>query len=134
MEKKIVITKLDYERLKKYLSSGAVASAPHLKQLALEVENGIVVEPSKIDGSVVTMNSEAEVRDLQSGDVDRYRLVWPENANVSENRISIIAPLGAALLGYREGDEIELTAPSGIRRVKIIKIHYQPEADGKYDL
>ena len=134
MEKKIVITKLDFERLKKYLTPGAVSAAPHLKLLAAEVENGIIVEPQKIDRSVVTMNSEAEVLDIKSGDVDKYRLVWPENADVAQNKISVTAPLGAALLGYREGDEIELAAPSGMRKAKIIKVHYQPEAEGRYDL
>ncbi len=132
MEKKIVLTRPDFERLKKYLS--AQGGAVHLKQLAAEAENCLIVEPQEIEGAVVTMNSVAEVEDMKTGEKEKYKLVWPEDADVAEDKISVLAPLGAALIGYREGDEVELSAPAGVRRVKIAKVHYQPEAEGRYDL
>lgn len=132
MEKKIVITRLDYDRLKQYLLKQG--NAPHLKQLSREVDSCVIVESQDIGSTIVTMNSVAEVEDLKTKEKDTYRLVWPEDADVGENKISVLAPLGAALIGYREGDEAELSAPAGVRHVKIVKVHYQPEAEGRYDL
>jgi regulator of nucleoside diphosphate kinase len=62
-----------------------------------------------------------------------YTLVFPRDANVDEGRISILAPLGTAILGYRVGEEFEWDVPSGKRRLRIAKVLYQPEAAGHYD-
>jgi regulator of nucleoside diphosphate kinase len=79
------------------------------------------------------MNSKAEIRDLNTKETMTYTLVFPLDANIDEGKISILAPLGTAILGYRVGDEFEWEVPSGKRRLRIEKILYQPEAAGDYD-
>ena len=88
-----------------------------------------VVEAEAIPRDVVTMNSEVRLQDLDSGDIKVYRLVFPSQAR-TENSISILAPIGTAMLGYRVGDVIEWRVPKGIRRLKVLDVLYQPEAAG----
>lgn len=75
------------------------------------------------------MNSEVRLKDLDSGDVKVYRLVFPTQARM-ENGISVLAPIGTAILGYRVGDVIEWRVPKGIRRLQVVEVLYQPEAAG----
>lgn len=88
-----------------------------------------MVEPDAIPRDVVTMNSEVRVKDLDSGDIKVYTLVFPSQAR-TKNSISILAPIGTAMLGYRVGDVIEWHVPKGIRRLKVLDVLYQPEAAG----
>jgi regulator of nucleoside diphosphate kinase len=75
------------------------------------------------------MNSEVRLKDLDSGDVTVYRLVFPSQTR-TENSISVLAPVGTAMLGYRVGDVIEWRVPKGVRRLKVLEVIYQPEAAG----
>jgi regulator of nucleoside diphosphate kinase len=78
------------------------------------------------------MNSEVYLRNLNTKEEIIYRLVFPEHADANQGWISILAPIGTALLGYRVGDVIEWKVPAGIARLKVEKILYQPEAAGDY--
>jgi regulator of nucleoside diphosphate kinase len=80
------------------------------------------------------MNSKVRVRDMQSGEVKDYTLVFPHQADVTEDRISVLAPIGTALLGYKAGDVIELSVPDGTRVLKVESVLYQPEASGDFHL
>ena len=135
-ERQIWITTFDLERLSS-LIDGVRAAGPQKKDyLALlekELERARVVDPEKIPGDVVTMNSVVRIRDLESGDETDYTLVFPSDARIEENRISILSAIGTALIGYRVGDTIEWKVPSGLKRLKVEGILYQPEASGHYD-
>jgi regulator of nucleoside diphosphate kinase len=76
------------------------------------------------------MQSRVRVRDLGSGQDTVYTLVFPREADVNAGRLSVLAPIGTALLGYRQGDEIEWPVPGGLRRLKVMKVLFQPEAAG----
>ena len=78
------------------------------------------------------MNSRADIVDLDSGETVTFTLVFPADANADEGRISVLAPIGAGMLGYRVGDEFEWQVPQGMRRMKVTKVHYQPEAAGVF--
>ena len=136
-ERQIWITTFDLERLSG-LIDGVRAAGPqkktYLAQLEKELERARVVDPKKIPGDVITMNSTARIRDLESGEETAYTLVFPADARVEENRISILSAIGTALIGYRVGDVIEWQVPSGKKRLKVEGILYQPEASGRYDL
>jgi regulator of nucleoside diphosphate kinase len=80
------------------------------------------------------MNSKISVTDIESGEKMIYTLVFPFGANIAENKLSILAPLGMALLGYRKGDTIEWSVPSGIKKLKVEEIIYQSEAAGDFHL
>ena len=84
-----------------------------------------------IPADVVTMDSEVALRNLDTGEEMVFTVVFPGKANVDERRLSVLAPLGAAVLGYRAGDIIEWTVPGGVRRLKVEEVLYQPEAARK---
>ena len=80
------------------------------------------------------MNSKIRIKNLDSGLEKIYTLVFPHSANINENRISILAPIGTALIGYEVGDTIEWPVPGGVTKFKVEEILYQPEASGDFDL
>jgi len=92
----------------------------------------VIVDSREVLQDVITMNSRAELVDLDTNETMVFTLVFPRDANIDEGKISVLAPLGAAILGYRLGDQFEWQVPAGIRRLKITKIVYQPEAAGDY--
>ncbi|MFO7569233.1 MAG: nucleoside diphosphate kinase regulator [Smithellaceae bacterium] len=133
----IHITKHDMDRLVELIDGlrrTPKANQANLDLLEKELYRGILVEPQEVPKDVITMNSKVSVTDVESGKTTTYTLVYPSAANISENKISIFAPLGTALLGYRKGDIIEWPVPSGTRKVRVHEIIYQPEAAGDYHL
>lgn len=134
--KQIWITYYDLERLSSLIESSKTPGYQkkfYLKQLDQELENAKVVSPQDIPRDVITMNSHVRIRDLGSGEKKEYILVFPSDARIEDGKISILSAIGTALIGYRVGDIIEWQVPSGLRRLKIEKILYQPEASGHYD-
>lgn len=91
----------------------------HLRELRAELERAIIVAPQDIPPGVITMYSTATVYDLTGHSRREITLVYPHEAQPADGRISVLAPLGTALLGYREGDEVEWLMPGGIRRLRI---------------
>ena len=129
----ILVTRSDMKELEQLLDLRGVSQARdrrHLETLAQELERAEVVPSERIPPDVVTMHSHVIVRDLDTGRDTGYTLVFPLDADINEGRISVLAPIGTALLGYREGDEIEWSVPGGVRRLKVVKVTYQPEASG----
>lgn len=106
----------------------------YLQELERELNRGKVVKSQDVPSNVITMNSEVYLRDLNTKKEITYRLVFPYRADASKGRISILAPIGMALLGYSVGDIIEWKVPAGIAKLKVEKILYQPEAAGDYHL
>ena len=74
------------------------------------------------------MNTRAELLDLESGEHMEFTLVLPRDENIEDGKISVLAPLGTAMLGYRVGDEFQWHVPYGIRKLKVIRVYFQPEA------
>jgi regulator of nucleoside diphosphate kinase len=129
----IQITQPDVERLRKLIvarTKAATRDQENLDMLAKELERAEVVPASEISPDAVTMHSHVLVLDLNSGVESSYTLVFPPDAEIAQGKISILAPIATALLGYREGDEIEWPTPGGLRRLKVAKVLYQPEAAG----
>ncbi len=111
---RIVMSRFDQERLEKLLTS--VGARPDLDALREEIDRAEVVEPEEIPPNCVTMNSRVRFADEQSGAEHEITLVFPGHANVEENRISILAPVGSALLGLSVGDIIEWPLPNARSR------------------
>jgi regulator of nucleoside diphosphate kinase len=97
--------------------------------LKSELERARVVLAEEAPTDVVTMHSQVRVLDLETGEQSNYMLVFPADADVAAKRISVLAPLGTALLGFREGDTLEWMMPGGMRRLRIEQVH-QTVADG----
>ena len=137
-ETNIQITKPDYERLTKLIEIARErerdANREYLDRLEEELDRAEVVRQKDIPADVITMRSTVRVKDLDTGEELIYRLVFPTEANYDESKISVLAPIGTAMLGYSRGDVIEWQVPSGVRRLSIEDVLYQPEAKGDYDL
>ena len=133
----IYITDYDSIRLKELLQVG-ISSAERdrrsLETLQGELDRAHIVEPSAVPHDVVTMNSRVRLTDLETNEELVYTVVFPSKANVEQRKISILAPIGTAILGYRVGDTVEWIVPHGVRRLRIEEIMYQPEAAGHYRL
>jgi regulator of nucleoside diphosphate kinase len=132
MRDRIYITDDDSERLRRLIAGRRGANPvdhEYLDMLEQELDRAEVVEPEAIPRDVVTMNSEVQLRDLDSGETRVYRLIFPTQTRTA-NSISVLAPVGTAMLGYRVGDVIEWPVPKGIRRLKVMDVIYQPEAAG----
>lgn len=125
----ILITELDAAKLRGLLAAFATARRDqgHLEELTLELERAFVVEPSELPRDVVTMHTRVRVTDLMTGEPHELVLVFPGQADVGAQRVSVLAPIGTALLGYREGDDVEWLTPGGLRRLRIEKV-IQPSA------
>lgn len=136
-ERAIQITELDRKRLLDLIrdaQSGEYRKSVYLENLRGELERAEVVAPERIAGDVITMNSTVTLTDQDTGEEETYTLVYPEYADTLQGKISILAPIGTAMLGYRVGDIFEWEVPAGKRRLKVEKILYQPEASGDFDL
>ena len=96
----IHITSRDKERLEKLLTEAAatLAQPPDLQALAQELKRAVVVDPDEIPADVITMNSRAEMKDLETGEQLTFTLVFPSQANIEEEKISVLAPIGAGML------------------------------------
>ncbi|MBE0417693.1 MAG: nucleoside diphosphate kinase regulator [Coriobacteriia bacterium] len=133
----IFITQYDKDRLSELLGVAEAFADPgtsHLQGLRMELERATVVPSQEIPPNVVTMNSTVFLRDLDSDEEFTYSLVFPDDADVDSGAISVLAPIGTAILGYAEGDTVEWPVPSGKRRISIEKVLYQPEAAGDFHL
>lgn len=129
----IYITDADMRRLQPIVESNK-KTRDDLRKLETELANARVVAPKEVPADVITMNSKARLRDLETDEDLVYTLVFPDQANIEQGRISVVAPIGTAMLGYRVGDEFQWEVPGGTVRMKVEEILYQPEAAGDYHL
>ncbi|WP_323840589.1 nucleoside diphosphate kinase regulator [Photorhabdus africana] len=129
----IIINELDAERLDSLLEQPAFADTSIADALNEELDRAEIVPPAEIPSDVVTMNSRIRFIDLTSNEERVRTLVYPASLQDSSDQLSVMAPLGAALLGLRIGDEISCELPNGEKtRVKVLELLYQPEAAGEY--
>tara|TARA_B100000614_G_scaffold155042_1_gene137330 strand:- start:4954 stop:5367 length:414 start_codon:yes stop_codon:yes gene_type:complete len=137
MENEILVTEFDLTRLERLVDMcwGCEGfDEKNLEALQKKISNCIVVPPEFIPDSIITMNSTFTVENEASGEKKTYTLVFPEDADIKGNKISILAPIGIAILGHKVGESIEWTAPSGLKKMTFIDIHYQPETCGQFNM
>ena len=106
--KNIVVTEADYGRLQRLIESSRQfrkRDVEHIDDLEQELERATMVEAGQVPHDVVTMNSRVRVKDLNSGRETTYQIVFPGNADIAKNRISVLAPIGTGLLGYSAGTD-----------------------------
>ena len=125
-----MLTKEDHKILSRLIADPAYRSQnrAEVRSLEEELQRAEVVSAADIPQDVVTMNSRAEVQDLDSNERMEFTIVLPEEARIEEGKISILAPIGAGMLGYRAGETFEWPAPRGTLRLKVVAVTYQPEA------
>lgn len=128
---KIVLSSLDLDRLDQLLSR-LPATDPARLQLEQELDRGAVVEPAAMPANVVTMNSTVRLRLLKTGEEPCLTLVYPKDLDATGDKVSVLAPVGSALLGLSEGDQIHWPMPDGeIQPIQVLQLVYQPERAGQ---
>jgi len=134
---RIIMNKLDYARILKCIQDGKsrkTINAAEAENLLNELHAAKIVEPYEVPGDIVTMNSIVRIKFLKTGKEIRFQIVYPDQANMKANKISIFSPVATALIGYKVSDEIDWMVPSGLTKIRIEEIIYQPEAEGNYEL
>lgn len=128
----ITITRLDLQRLERLLDS-LEDFGPTAQALETELARAQVVGHAQVPAGVVTMNSRVHCREESSGKDYHLTLVYPQDAG-GEGTVSILAPVGCALLGLTVGQHIDWPAPSGkTLKLTLLAVEYQPEAAGEYN-
>jgi regulator of nucleoside diphosphate kinase len=132
----IVVTAADNERLRTLIRLRRDSGDRDVAEaLADELDRAEVVPAERIAGNVVTMNSRVVFRDEETGENREISLVYPEDSSPEHGRISILAPVGTALLGLSVGQTIDWPLPQGrLKRYRVIEVVYQPEAAGHLHL
>jgi regulator of nucleoside diphosphate kinase len=136
-QRKIHITEFDLMRLRSLIVEARYSNyrgTPYLDNLVKELDRAIVVPSKEVPPDVITMNSQVRLRDLDTGEEMIYTLVFPEDGNISQGKVSVLAPIGTAMLGYQVGETFEWEVPAGNRKIKIEEILYQPEAAGDFEV
>lgn len=135
MSRQIYVTENDKNRLKKLINNAVLEglqsdkSFGHLKS---ELEKAKVLDLKQLPKDLITMNSRALIS--INGNEEEVTLVYPQDADLIENKISILSPVGTAILGYCAGDTVQWSVPSGITEIHIKEVLYQPEAAGDLHL
>ncbi|GCD12150.1 nucleoside diphosphate kinase regulator [Clostridium tagluense] len=133
MSRKIFITKSDKHKLLEIINKYEDSkNKQNLKDLEAEINRADVTSPEQLPSDVITMNTKVI---LLVGDTEEeINLVYPSEADISKNKISVLSPIGTAILGYCEGSIIEWKVPDGTVQIEVKKVLFQPEAQELYKL
>lgn len=118
----ITVSDRDASRLRQLIQTRAHSQTEHLGRLKNELERARVVPAAELPANVIAMNSTVELEDLEDGEIMTYTLVFPEHADAATGKISVLAPLGMAMLGFKVGDEFEWPVPAGTLRVRVRRL------------
>lgn len=131
----IVMTDFDWRRLRgllRILRERSSVDVNNLNALELELERARVVPAERVPSNVVTMNSRVTLLDADGDHRTSVALVFPDSPASEGSGVPVLSPLGLALLGCREGDEMVWPTRNGVRRIRLERVTYQPEALGHY--
>jgi regulator of nucleoside diphosphate kinase len=138
MKRNIHMTSIDLERLSVMVEKAKYSATKekmfYLEALESELKKATILASQDIPDTIVTMNSLVRLVDLNHDEEMICSLVYPEEADIINNKLSILAPIGTAIIGYSVGDTVEWEVPEGIIKLLIKEIIYQPEANGHFQL
>jgi regulator of nucleoside diphosphate kinase len=128
-KRKITITAPDHALLSDMIAFGNLSMRERGEARALngELELAEIVSPDAVPPNVITMNSRAELLDLDTSERMEFSLVFPQEADFEAGKVSVLAPVGTGMLGCRVGDSFQRRAPYGMRRLKVMAVIFQPE-------
>lgn len=131
--RQIIISTEDYQQLKTLMASNVarlVNGSDRLDELQAELDRAHIMPVDEVPSDIVTMNSTVSLRELVTNEVETYTLVYPDRADIANHKLSVLAPIGTAILGYRVGDEFRWRVPHGWRNLKVQQVICQPERYG----
>ena len=132
-EERLRLTDVDARRLQGLVDGSRPRDLRDARSVALllrHMDDAEVLPADRIDPDVVTMGSEVCVRDLDTHEAIVFRIVFPRSAEATTGKVSVLAPLGMAVLGRRAGDHVTWQTPGGLRRLRVDRVLYQPEREG----
>jgi regulator of nucleoside diphosphate kinase len=133
--KPIMITEKDYQRLNHLVKVLQIAKGPKIvAALRNELVDAVVVPPEEIPQDVITMNSRIRLKKRKSASEMEISVVFPEDTDIVNRKISVLAPVGTAVLGCKVGDEVKWPSAQGAVVFQVEEIVYQPEAAGDLHL
>ena len=118
----LILSKSDYELLKTHLKLSTTLSEFNKKKLSIELKTARVLKSEEMPDDVVSENSKVRIEDTESGHAYTFELVAPKQADMKQNRLSVLSPIGVALLGYRPGIEVDWEMPAGLRTFRIVSV------------
>ncbi len=133
-DERVRLTDVDTRRLRRLVDGFRPADLRDAASVALlgrQMDEAEVLPARRIDADVVTMDSQVVVRDLDTHQTIVFRVVLPSTAYADARRISVLAPLGMAVLGRRAGEHVTWQTPGGLRRLRVDRVLYQPEREGR---
>jgi regulator of nucleoside diphosphate kinase len=129
----LYITRDDHNRLHLLINAALrTKRSAALEKLRGELDRAVIIDPAALPPDTVTMGSFVKIEDLYTGEIEEYTLSYPDKADIGAGRLSILTPVGTALIGYREGSIVDWPTPGGIRRLKIHRVA-QPALAGTRD-
>ncbi len=117
----LLLCSQDHQAIRLLLGA-VVPRTESLQRLRADLDRAVVVDASALPADVVALDRRVRLEDLADGDVEDWVVTLPATADVDQRRISVLAPVGAALIGYRAGDEIEWPTPGGLRRLRVVSV------------
>jgi regulator of nucleoside diphosphate kinase len=132
LNNKLVLRKDDYDLLISYVNAGWTKTSTDRKNaeaLKAELKKASLVSSSDFPPGVVRLNSVVTIKAADRNEVMQLQIVIPGKANIKEKKISILAPLGTALLGFRKGQKIQWEVPAGIKTFTILDVVNMPAAE-----
>ena len=126
----VVLCQEDFKKLS-YILNLKPGDQPDENTLAYEVSRAIIVKDSAFPANTIRLNSAVTVVDMDSRKELEFTICLPQHADARSKRISVLTPMGAAIIGFRIGDEVEWKMPAGLKRLKILDVR-QPGPDGSY--
>lgn len=119
----LYITRDDHNRLHLLINAALRTNrSAALEKLRGELDRAVVIDPAALPADIVTMGSTVKIEDLYTSEIEEYTLTYPDRADIAAGRLSILAPIGTALIGFREGSIVDWPTPGGIRRLKIHRV------------
>jgi regulator of nucleoside diphosphate kinase len=131
----VYVAEHDLKRLRELVDEAAwsgIRPRADIERLEAELTRRSILPSDEVPSDVITLNSRAQLFELDTGETYTCTLVLPEAADIGQFRISILSPVGLAMFGHRVGDIFESPAPGGVKRLEVTAIWYQPEAVGDY--
>jgi regulator of nucleoside diphosphate kinase len=124
-----IISNTDYKTIYSLIQDMPVAQrTKEMGQLQKELDSALKVDDKKLEDTIIRLNSYFEVLDQSTGKTLQFKLVLPKLADLSQQKISILSPLGVALIGFREGMVVEWMLPGGLKKLQILKVNNEPQA------
>jgi len=124
---KPILSEKDFQIIHDLIKNqSAIQQTKEIRYLAEELKKAKVVKDNKIGADIVQLNSTVQVEDQSTNKTMDFKIVLPSQADLNEKKISILAPIGIALIGFKKDQLVEWQMPAGKRTLKIVKVENAP--------